>query len=122
MIKAHIAYSMMSDKVEIFIVDKKSNERFPYKITLDPLPPVSSGVMIEPSISLEKEEFAEIAAALAKAAVEVGLHKTIESANDTELRATKYHLEDMRKLVFEGNEPKYEVSIDKNLLGGLREP
>ena len=88
MIQAHIAYSMMSDKIEIFIADKNNLGRVPFKITLEKLPLLSSGHIMEPSITLEKEEFTEIANSIGEALVESGLYKKPENANDTELRAT----------------------------------
>lgn len=47
---------------------------------------------------LDGEEKTQIARAIGEALQQVGLLPA--SAVDTELKATKYHLEDMRKLVF----------------------
>lgn len=111
MIKAHISYSIYSDKIEIFLVEKAKSERVPLKITVEKQKPAPAGFHIEPSLVLDKEEFQEIASALYSAVSESGLFTIKEDATTSELKATKYHLEDMRALVFEERENTHNVGV-----------
>lgn len=92
MIEIHATYDMVSDQVSIFIVDKKGDRRW----IAEPIvfKEVEEGLRYSPTIYMEKDGLKTLANELDG----MDITPTSQFAQKGELVATKYHLEDMRKL------------------------
>lgn len=94
------------DLVRVFIVGQTEGKTFvvkPMELIMETTAHDPANRM-EPSLQLQGEFAREFLPALSDALNASGF-KGVESPDTSELKATKYHLEDMRKIVFEPNEP-----------------
>lgn len=103
MIKIGIDNSWAHGGVRFYVLERVPGGRHPFKITIEKLPAIGSMVRMEPSLEVEPILAEEMIRALIEALQEKDLLPKV-TATESELKATHYHLEDMRKLVFEANE------------------
>ena len=72
----------------------------PVNLTVQQLSPDEQGIAPEPTFRLTEPEGTEFLNSLVNALVEAGFKPNEVKAHDKEVSAIRYHLEDMRKLVF----------------------
>ena len=100
-IEFHAQMDFASNGWAVFVFERSATtgSRRPIKITFEALPEISDYTSMDPSIVLKKEQMVDLATALKAGLAESGfLSET--GPIQSELSATKCHLEDMRKLVF----------------------
>ena len=100
MIKVRIANNLQYAGTAITIVAKRADgyhHVLPFDLTFAPL---RLGEMTTPCLVVHEEEGDELLHALAQGLAEAGYLPDISIEKQHELDATKYHLEDMRSLVF----------------------
>ena len=90
----------------IYIIGKdEGGRRFvvkPLDMTFESLQEVTPGGVVEPSIRMNEWQAKSFLDSLAGELVRLGYAPDAIKAKVGELESTKYHLEDMRKLVFKG--------------------
>ena len=96
--KGNAEYDISTTSWEICNYDEKRNIAFTYEITAHSLQDHVKGTRMPTSSIPYNGEFMDAFRALAEAMTKMGLMN--DSATTSELKATKYHLEDMRKLTF----------------------
>jgi hypothetical protein len=100
MTKGYAADDISRTAWEICLFDEKRNIAFTFELTAHSLQDHVKGTRMPTSSIPYNGEFMDAFRALAEAMTKMGLMN--DSATTSELKATKYHLEDMRKLTFMG--------------------
>lgn len=99
--KIHFHKSLSKNCWEVFAYQNADGFRIPYTIQIiqhnDKF--LSHGMMMNSSCELDHDTFMPFIRAMKDGLAEAGLLES-SSACEAELKATKYHLEDMRKLTF----------------------
>jgi hypothetical protein len=98
MIKVNISQSLEYNGKVVRIIHKDSNGNISRAAKFDlTFLPVNLGSYIEPCLVIE-DDGEDFFWALAQGLAEAGYFPKVYQDKDNELKATKYHLEDMRKL------------------------
>jgi hypothetical protein len=99
--KVYVEHSIVTEHLNIFIIEKKPDGRKfiakPVNLTFETMP---DHITVEPSIEIPGEYSREFLQSFADAIEKTGIRPTGKPVLENELTATKYHLEDMRTLVF----------------------
>jgi hypothetical protein len=99
LMRIHLNRSICRGCWEVFVYDESSGFDLPWRITVEQLPAIREGERMDPSVEFPYEMSSSIISALKDALAEAGfLQET--GPLEGELKATKVHLEDMRKLTF----------------------
>lgn len=100
MIRIHFDYRIETRSLNVYAYDEiDESSRIPYTITLTKGVPDKFGEVMRPSATLPRHLQDQIVRALIDGLQEADLMPKM-GATEAELKATKYHLEDFRKLVF----------------------
>jgi hypothetical protein len=97
MIKVNISNGFEYGGRAIRIKDKRSEGYYRGILELK-FEPVKLGEFISPSLVLDEDIAEDLLHAFAQGLAEAGYLPKVYQDKDNELKATKYHLEDMRKL------------------------
>ena len=87
-------------QVAISILGKQGNEHHQASPCELLFVPIQLGEMTSPCIRIDEDNADNLLRALAQGLAEAGYLPDVSCAKDNELAATKYHLEDMRRLTF----------------------
>ena len=105
--KIKINKQPFSDSLSVLLYSDKDRKRYAVKPVNLIAKEIKEGTSIEPTFSIPSWEAHEFLKSMAELCEEMGIKtdKQLqeESKNKGVLEATKYHLEDMRKLVFKEN-------------------
>ena len=89
----HIGYNLPSDRYDLYLLDKTDSGKFYGALTYTGY---NEGSYLLPTVSLEREDAQKLMNSLWDAGI-----RPREMGTAGQLAAVSYHLEDMRKLVFD---------------------
>lgn len=100
-IKCFVDYNPVRNATEVFIVGIGANgQRWVAEPVVLVFSPMEIGKTIDPTLRFEHHHAKQFLQSLADGLAETGFRPDVTKAMVSELEATRYHLEDMRNLVF----------------------
>lgn len=90
---------------DVYAFDQTPQGRVAYRVTVEKMPPMQNGLIMEPAVRVPMEDQRDLIHALLDGLTEAGLIPKM-GATEAELVATKRHLDDLRALTFDDIRPK----------------
>lgn len=101
MLEIHLERNIYKGAWEFFVFERLDDQKIPYKITVEKLNAIDILTEVNPSMTfrMPESQLKDIIDKICTCFSKAGFLVQNKEALD-ELKATKYHLEDMRQLVF----------------------